>query len=73
MSLHNTVCNKARPVYKCIESLKKYTNTGACTHLPTIVLGYILADFHFSWEYQIDYVESRVPKELIETHFELVH
>jgi hypothetical protein len=70
MSLHNTVCNKARPVYKCIGSLKKYTDIGVFTQGR---IRCILADFHFSWEYQIDYVESRVPKELIETHFELVH
>ena len=66
MSLHNTVCNKPRPVYKCIESLKK-------SIVPiSIGNGYVFDDFHLSWEYQIDYVEKRVPKQIIKKHFKLL-
>ena len=70
MSLHNTVCNKPRPVYKCIESLEKSLKD-IMGH-PSIDKGSVLDDFHLSWEYQIDYVEKRVPKHLIDNHFKLL-
>ena len=70
MSLHNMVCNKPRPVYKCIESLEKSLKD-IMGH-PSIGKGSVLDDFHLSWEYQIDYVEKRVPKHLIENHFKLL-
>ena len=58
MSLHNTVCNKPRPIYKCIESVITHNE--------------FIGSFHLSWEYQIDYVEKRVPKHLISKFFKLL-
>lgn len=58
MSLHQMVCDKPRPCYKCTETL-------------VLVSG---DTFHIGWEYQIDYVEKRINllpnKEMIlETNF----
>lgn len=58
MSLHEMVCNKPRPCYKCTESL-------------ILVSGY---QFHIGWEYSIEYVENRInslpnKKMVLETNF----
>lgn len=58
MSLHEMMCNKPKPCYKCIESLNLITGD----------------KFHIGVEYQIDYVERRLSvlpnKEIIlEKHF----
>jgi hypothetical protein len=63
MSLHNTVCNKPRPVYKCTNSVQEGTS---------LIGGTVCGTFHLSWEYQIDYVEKRVPKHLIKLFFKLL-
>jgi hypothetical protein len=44
MSLHEMVCNKPRPCYKCTESLELLSGD----------------KFHIGWEYQIEYVEKRI-------------
>jgi hypothetical protein len=69
MGLHNMVCDKPRPVYKCIESVEGSRNTLCYLTNKTET---ILGTFHLSWEYQIDYVESRVPQHLIDKHFKLL-
>jgi len=58
MSLHQMVCNKPRPCYKCTESIELLSGD----------------KFHIGWEYQIDYVEKRMnvlpnSKIMIEKHF----
>jgi hypothetical protein len=63
MSLHNTFANKSKPCYRCAKSVSKYTKDAGST---------ILGDFHLGWEYQLSYVESRVPKHLISTYFYLI-
>ena len=58
MSLHNTVCNKPRPCYVCLETISLISGD----------------KFNIGWEYQIDYVENRLnilpnKKIVIETKF----
>ncbi len=62
MSLHETVCNKERPCYKCIESINTMVDYYGMQQLRD--------KFNIGWEYSISYVESRIRNPIeIKKHF----
>jgi hypothetical protein len=62
MSLHETVSNKERPCYKCIESINTMVDYYGMQQLRD--------KFNIGWEYSISYVESRIRNPIeIKKHF----
>ena len=60
MSLNSIVANKKSPCYRCTCSVNETTK---------ILGSAVCGTFHIGWEYQLNYVENRVPKSLISRFF----